>query len=165
MEKQIISIVIDDNKPTEEVASTKQYKWALPFNNVRPMQIGDLFFYIKNVGSVDVELETIKISSTAKASNIQVHSVYGEPEFRQETKIKPVNKKLRGDKLPNVEVYSAVSIAELTSLGQLDRLDMLTEITTYKTNPEVTITPGNAIAITCDNTGDLSGIITISTEE
>ena len=164
MEKQIISIVIDDNKPNEEVA-TKQYKWVLPFNNVRPANAEDLFFYIKNVGSVDVELETIKISSTVKASNIQVHSVYGEPDFRQETKIKPVNKKIRGDKAPNIEAYSAVSIAELTSLGQLDRLDMLTEITTYKTKPEVTITPGNAIAITCDNTGDLSGIITISTEE
>ena len=165
MEKKLITIAIDDGTEESSPITTKR-SWALSFNNLSTAANNALFFYLENTGDINVYLDSISISSTQKATNIQVHSVYGEPSYTREEDVKPVNKRLtRADNPPNMVAKIASNIGELTSLGQLDRLDMLTELTTYKTKPDVTITPGTAIAITCENLGELSGIVTINTEE
>jgi len=134
--------------------------WVLPFNSVRPSS--DIFFYLKNLEEHDLILEEIKISSTMKSSNMQIYSVVNEPVFSRPLTIRPFNKILQNSETPNVLAIACADAQYLGILGQLDRLELPTELTTYISTPRLIIPQGTALVISCSSSeGDLSGIITI----
>lgn len=153
--EQTITVKSDD--------SDKIY-WVLPFNEIQPSEDSAIFFYLRNTGELPIELEALSLSNDVTASSIQIHSVLGEPEFVRENDVVPVNKNTwRNGILPDIEVKTCARISELYSIGQLDRLDMPVDRTTYRTKPRITIAPDSIVVLTC-STGDgkLSGIVTIT---
>lgn len=149
-----ITINIPDDK--------KETKWSIPFNE---LETSRAFFYIQNTGEKPVELECISISCTQKASYIIINSVLGEAEFTREDIAVPVNKNTwRNGFLPEVEAFTCYDARELTDMGQLDRLDMPQENTTYKMKSDITIGPNSIIVLSASTEGKLSGIVTISQE-
>lgn len=143
---------------------SKEICWALPFNGIKPFETGSIFFYLRNTGEYDITLKGISISSNQKATHIQVHSVLGEPEFTREDDIDPANKNTwRNGLKPDIEVKTCAKVIDLYSNGQLDRLDIPIENTTYRTNPGVIIAPQSIVVLTSSDGGhELSGIVTIA---
>lgn len=151
-----ITISLDSDESNE-------VNWVLAFDNIELAEETAAIFYLKNEGINDIEIASIKLVSTQKASNAEVHSVLGEPFFTRENRIKPTNKRLaRTDELPQIIAYSCDDASDLASLGLLDKIEMKEELTQYETYPEVIVSTNTAVAITCNSTGTVSGIINIA---
>lgn len=156
---------ININIPADGGSTKEEHYWALPFNNIIPANDGSIILYLKNTGDTELDLEKISISCTQKPALVQIHHVLGEPEFSREKDINPVSKYLAIDPpVPDIEIKSCADADQLFSQGQLARLDMKDENTTYEMDCDVTISSNSIVVVTVSGNGEFSGVITVSQE-
>ncbi len=145
-------------------ANTEGRYWSV-FFQVTPTGANDDFLYIKNVGTKDLLITDVRVSSSVVTQLLYKHvsgiAVGG-------TAIVPVNRKLSDPKVPLAVIEQGVDITGLTDLGTLffEECDVVGQLKTLKSTSNIIIPQGQAIAFErVAATGALTCVISIAESE
>lgn len=137
--------------------------FSLPFDAIDPVGADDYFFYLKNTGTSDLHISDIRLKSTV-AGTVEVHGVTGTPSYTADTDITPVNRKIGDTNTITAIAKTDTNTTGLTSQGILFYLncDTVNEMQHLRTSSNITIPPGQAMALLWDtSTGALSGVVSV----
>lgn len=126
--------------------------WSVPFENIINAGADDYIIYVKNTGSVDLHISSIRIACSA-ATQVEVHAVTGTAGGSP-TAITAVPRKLGSSQAPTADLYSDPDITGLTSDGTLFFIQCPTADKEEHLRPESTIVipKSKAIAILIETT-------------
>lgn len=145
--------------------------WTYNYENAIPLEDHSFFIYLKNTGVNPIELIGSTISSSVAGtleSYVHIHSVVGEPEYKQSDELIPTNRNLGFKNKPSVSVIKTNHIQGLTDLGILESLHLNRTFDSkeFPLKPAIVIPAESAVAFMWGaNSGALSGTITISEME
>ncbi len=137
--------------------------WSLSFENIDPTGANDYFFYLKNTGTVNIEITDIRITSTV-AGQLAINKVSGTASSG--TTVTPVSKNTSKTVSPTATIETDPDITGLTSEGtwyyytlEADKFFKDT------TSSRIIIGPTGAVALLWEPaTGILSGTVSINVD-
>lgn len=107
--------VFSVSEPFDKHRNGEKKAWVLYFTNT-PTGANDNFFYLKNIGTKDIYIQDIRISSTVPTQILYNHvsgaSVGG-------TDIVPMNRNLGASFTPNATIEQGVNITGLADIGTI----------------------------------------------
>lgn len=138
--------------------------WALDIDAIDPAGAADKFFYIKNTGTVDIKIHSIRISSTV-AGFVSVKKVSGTASFTAGADVTPLSMRTNTAPVVQATIKTDTDTTGLTDQGVFDRISLDTAdreiLHTYEST--IMIGAGGAVALEWSAaTGILTGTIMIT---
>ena len=136
--------------------------WMLNFEAINPTAADDYVFYLKNTGSNNIEIVSIRLSVDTAASQIELHAVTGTASSG--STITPVPLTVGSSVVPTALIESSVDFTGLTSVGIITFVQCPVVATDYfsEIDAHIIIPNGAAVALLVETgTANLTGSIEI----
>lgn len=138
--------------------------WALDINAIDPVGAADKFFYLRNTGSTDIKIHSIRLSSTV-AGIVTVKKVSGTATFTAGIDITPLSFSSSATPFVSATIKTDTDTTGLTDEGVWARmsLDTANREVLHEIPSTIMIANGGALALEWSAaTGILSGTIVIT---
>lgn len=138
--------------------------WALDIDAIDPVGAADKFFYIKNTGTVDIKVHSIRISSTVTGF-VLIKKVTGTASFTAGADVTPLSFRTNQTPIVQATIKTDTDTTGLTDVGVWDRisLDTANREVHHEIPSTIMISPGGAVALEWSAaTGALTGTIIIT---
>ena len=138
--------------------------WTLDIDAIDPVGAADKFFYIKNTGTVDIKIHSIRISSTV-AGFVAVKKVSGTASFTAGADVTPLSMRTNTSPVVQATIKTDTDTTGLTDEGVFDRisLDTANREAFHTYDSTIMIGAGGAVALEWSAaTGILTGVIMIT---
>jgi copper(I)-binding protein len=116
--------------------------------SVTPSGAGSYFWYLENLGTFDLAISEIFLSSTV-ATRVNLHKVEGIPSYVASVNTTITNRNLGSVKVPQISSKFDTNITSLTSKGILDfsELSTVNQKFTMQLASKIIIPQGKAVAL------------------
>ena len=138
--------------------------WNLDINAIDPVGAADKFFYLKNTGSVDIKVHSIRLSSTV-VGFVAVKKVTGTASFTAGVDVSPLSFKTNATPVVGATIKTDTDTTGLTDEGVWGRMSLETvdREVLHDFPSTIMIAPGGALALEWSAaTGALTGSVMIT---
>jgi len=148
------------SEPFDKHRNKEQKAWALYFTNT-PAGANDYFFYIKNTGTKDLDIQDIRISSSVPTQIFYNHvsgvAVGG-------TDVNPTNRNLGSSVSPVATIQQGVDITGLTDLAVVffEECDVANRMYHLRITSNIIVPQGQAVAFKrVESTGLINCVVSM----